>query len=537
MNILKKNKEEIEKLIINGKEFDVAILLPNIADNIVDYAEFDLELGDIMSDAILSNRHCDALPPDLFYYGLISSKLKRLFSITDSVTSITSEKLMNEYSLNVTNKEFTTEGNMRKFINQISKCSDISEEEINEEIKNNKNSKENKKSAVSREEIIKTLKTAKEGKTFIDIFNNIMKKLVTKINKNKNEPSVYILDCVKIPVNLSNSNFELSTVINYEGKPMRGYKLGALRMVTDFGGVIVKLIGGTISDSDIKLVEDDIVNFELLKKGDYLIMDRGFVKIEFVKKLVEKGINVIIPLKKNMDAYKEGIEQIKSVPEEMWLDHPNSERKGQKILLLDSLKGTWLSDSEKKKKPEKIMKSALDFTGCIIRIDTTEKKNKKVIESLKKAISTEDETDILYEDNKYIYIIIASTNTELSPQSIVRYYEMRPEIEEDFRQLKDIWGICTITSTKYKFVMCHLSICILAYNLFVMFKSTEEGKKYINKSIKTIAKEEKKDFYPANKARYIVISGDYFYVYRLFELFKLFEKCDDEIIYKFQQFL
>lgn len=538
MNILKMNKDEVEKLIINGNKFETAILLPNIADYIIDYAEFDLGLGDIIANIITINRHCDALPSDLFYYGLLSAKLKRLFSITDSVTSITSLRLMEAYSLNVTNKEFTTEGNMRKFINKLSKCGDIPEEEINKEIKNienlNKNRKGNKKISINKEEISKNLKTKKEGKTFIDIFNNTMKELVLKLKKDKQEPLIYILDCVKIPINLLNDNFELSTVINYEGNPMRGYKLGVLRMVTDFGGIIVKLIDGTISDSDIKLVEDEIVDFDLLKKGDYLIMDRGFVKIEFVKKLVEKGINVITPLKKNMDAYKEGLEQIKSIPEEMWLDHPNADRKGQKVFLLKNLKGTWLTDSEKEKKPAKYMESALEFTGCVVRIDTKEKKNKKVVESLRKAINTEDETDTLYEDNKYIYIIIASTNTELSPQSMIRYYEMRPEIEEDFRQLKDIWGICTITSTKYKFVMCHLSVCILAYNLFVMFKSTDKGKKYINKTIKTITKEEQRDRYPANEARYVVISGKYFYVYRLWELFIFFKKLDDETIYKFQ---
>ena len=60
-----------------------------------------------------------------------------------------------------------------------------------------------------------------------------------------------------------------------------------------------------------------------------------------------------------------------------------------------------------------------------------------------------DETVQLYDDDNYIYLVILSTDTTLKAPEIIRYYKMRPEIEEDFRQLKNIWKICTFTSKKY----------------------------------------------------------------------------------------
>lgn len=91
------------------------------------------------------------------------------------------------------------------------------------------------------------------------------------------------------------------------------------------------------------------------------------------------------------------------------------------------------------------------------------------------------------EDEKYIYLVITCTNADLTATQIIRYYEMRPEIEEDFRQLKYIWKICTFTSTKYVFVMCQICITFLAYNLFNIFKTSDEGIKYLYKSMKKIS--------------------------------------------------
>lgn len=89
---------------------------------------------------------------------------------------------------------------------------------------------------------------------------------------------------------------------------------------------------------------------------------------------------------------------------------------------------------KRKKKPVKVLETATDFSACVIRIE--KEKNEDIVSASEKS---QDITDALLENEKYIYIVILSTNTSLSASEIVRYYELRPEIEEDFRQLKDIW--------------------------------------------------------------------------------------------------
>ena len=102
---------------------------------------------------------------------------------------------------------------------------------------------------------------------------------------------------------------------------------------------------------------------------------------------------------------------------------------------------------------------------------------------------------------------------------------MRPEIEEDFRQLKDIWKVCTFMSTKYVFVMCQICMTFLAYNLFNLYKNSKPGKKYIGKSMKRIENEEKRDRVPFNEASYVIISGGYYAIFSGVELLDLYADC------------
>ena len=170
-------------------------------------------------------------------------------------------------------------------------------EELNE--KNKIIKKEKDKILIDENKIEKELQIKQNGHQLIQFFNKITKELIKKSER----PKIHILDCVKMPVNIKNTNYELSSIINYEGTPMRGYKTGVLRGVTNTGGIIEHLIDDTISTNDIKLVEKEIVNYEGFKSGDYLLMDRGFAKIDFVINLVKRGVNVIVPAKKNMDIY------------------------------------------------------------------------------------------------------------------------------------------------------------------------------------------------------------------------------------------
>lgn len=527
--IVKRNKNKVKEKFLKGQLTDIEIITPNIADRVLVNADKELNLEEIMEKSLDCKMHEDGMKASLFLYSLLSAKLKRLFSITESTVALTAVELVKKFEVNIASKkEVMSEGNMRLFLKKITTTEVVTQEEIEQEYQNNvlkniKQKKEENKRTEDKNIIKQQLQIKKNGTVLVTFFNTVMSNLLPKITQ-RNEPTIHILDCVKIPVTVSNNNYELSTTINYEGKAMRGYKMGVLRKLTDFGGIIEYLINGTMSDNDMSLTKNKIIEYNGFQKDDYLIADRGFACLDFIKQLVEKGVNVIIPVKKNMDIFTETIRQAKKLKESDWQAHPNNKRKGQSIALIKDLKGTWLEAKEKTKKPEKALGTALDFSACVVRIEKD--KNKDIVDSSNKA---EDDTDIMYEDDKYIYIVITSTNTALTATEIIRYYELRPEIEEDFRQLKDIWKMCTFTSTKYIMIMCQIVMTMLAYNLFNIYKNTEAGSKYINKSMKRIANEEKRDRYPFEEISYLILCGKVYCIIDGIELLDLYADCSKDI--------
>ena len=44
------------------------------------------------------------------------------------------------------------------------------------------------------------------------------------------------------------------------------------------------------------------------------------------------------------------------------------------------------------------------------------------------------------------------TDLTKSAEEIVMIYELRPEVEEDYRQIKDYWLLEEFKSTKYNFI-------------------------------------------------------------------------------------
>lgn len=533
--MVRKNKKKVRNEFIKGNLDKLEILIPNISDYVMEYADKNLELDKIIADCLKHKTHEDAIQNNVFIYALLSAKLKRLFSISEATVAITTQSIIDKYEINIASGErFTCESNIRKFVKNITTTTEVTQEQVKEEIekreqKNKKIKDEKKKKILSEEIVKKELQIYQDGNVLVNLFNDVSKKLIERTER----PKIHILDCVKLPVNISNTNYELSSVINYEGKPMRGYKMGVLRGVTDTGNIIERLIAGTIAKNDMALVEDEIVNYAGFNVGDYLLADRGFAKIEFIAGLFRRGINTIIPVKKNMDIFKECIKLALS-NDSGWYKHPNSKRKGQEIKLITNLKGLWIEEKYKTRKPQNMLESAIDFNACVIRIDKTEDKNKDIIEANAKA---SDDTDELYEDNKYIYYVITTTDTNLTAGEIVRYYELRPEIEEDFRQLKDIWKICSFNSTKYIFVMCQICMTFLAYNLFNLFKKSEAGLKYLNKSMKKIANEEQRDRVTFAEASYLIVTKNYYAIFTGEELLDMYADCNLDIRQKIKPLL
>ena len=59
-----------------------------------------------------------------------------------------------------------------------------------------------------------------------------------------------------------------------------------------------------------------------------------------------------------------------------------------------------------------------------------------------------------------------TTDTGRSAHQIINFYELRPEIKEDFRQMKDSWKLEDFKNTKYNYITCHIVMTLIEYLSF-----------------------------------------------------------------------
>ena len=275
----------------------------------------------------------------------------------------------------------------------------------------------------------------------------------------------------------------------------------------------------TAKEHDFTMSKEMILNSGYLKKGDYLLEDRGFLDVEQFRELNKKGINVIMPAKKNMEIYINAVDAAKK--NNSWIKHPNSKRKGQEITLVTDLEYAWLPEKEKLKKPSNL-KLDYKINCCVIRFEKS--KNKDILK----------DEEIISTDSNYAYVCIITNNRELNCKEIIRLYEMRPEIEEDFRQLKDFWGLNIYKSTKYHIISFIILISLMGYNFYQIYKESEEGKQYIGKSLIV---EEKHGLYIVKGVRTAIITSHYFGIFEQDELLDLYAELNKEKRQLIKQYL
>lgn len=483
------DKEKVIKILTKeeANKINAFNIVPNLSDKVLDYNEKVFNFTDIVTDNLEEKRKYNSkLEVALFVMAGMQARMKQQFSISELALALTSEEVINKLNINIEydkDKSLLKEANVRAFLNRY-------EQNDKEEIEFNND--------------------------FIKSFNKITE---VYLSKAEIESNIHILDCSILDVNLDNSNYEGSSVTYKGGKKLRGYKIGLLRGVTPNGGVTEEICMSTAKTHDLDMSKEMIINTKYLKEGDYLLEDRGFLDILTFRKLVGKKINVIIPVKKNMEIYKAAKEE--AISKNEWKKHPNSKRKGQDIVLVENLELFWLTDNDKIKKIDKV-KLDYKINACVIRFD--KKLNKKVL--------TDEE--IIDGDEKYAYAVIITNDTNIDANEIIRLYEMRSEIEEDFRQLKDFWGLNTYKSTKYIIISFIIMLSLLSYNLYQVYKESEEGKSYIGKNFIV---EERKGLYIVKGVRTAIIVNDYFAIFYQDELLDLYVELSKKMREQLKQLL
>ncbi|MDR0557204.1 MAG: transposase [Treponema sp.] len=155
---------------------------------------------------------------------------------------------------------------------------------------------------------------------------------------------------------------------------------------------------GSGAERDLALSRDMRLTSRTLKPGD--INDRGFLSREAPNTLKrERQVDAYIPLKKNMTAYDEAVRAART-PETVWQKRPNRKRESQRIAFASDVGPMWERESPEENVP---------VNGCVVH----------------------DRKD----DEQYVFV---TTDTEKTARQIMLAYEMRPEIEEDYRQRENL---------------------------------------------------------------------------------------------------
>lgn len=488
------NREKAEEELRDGKLESVFNIFPNLSDKVIDYNEEQYKIMDLIEKTFEDARKYESsLKASLFILSGVQSRMKQLFSISEVPLALTSEKIIERLSENIfynPEEELLKESNIRSF---LSKYDENYKKKILEKQENNG------KINLNRE--------IKFNNYFIQYFNKFTNEYLTRT---KTECNIHIWDCSVLDVNLGNENYEGSTVTIKGGEKLRGYKIGVLRGITPNGGVIEEICMNTAKIHDLDMSKETLLNSNYLKSGDYLLMDRGFLDIKTLKKLFMKNIKVIIQAKKNMEIFDVAVNEAKEKND--WKKHPNKKRKGQDITLIENLENFWLEKNDKDKKP-KNLQLEYKINVCVIRFEKDKNKN----------ILTDEE--IASTDDKYAYACIMTNDTSLSCTEIIKHYEMRPEIEEDFRQLKDFWGLNSYKSTSYTVISFIILICLIGYNFYQIYKESKEGKKYISKNFII---EEKHGIYMLRDVRTAIVTENYYFYYNQADMFDLYASLNIE---------
>lgn len=318
---------------------------------------------------------------------------------------------------------------------------------------------------------------------WISFYNRYVQEFLLK--KLELQPCIHILDCTKIPVNPENENYEDATVVKIDGKTFRGYKLGVLRGLLDTSGIIEDVVLGTIKPHDLEQCRNMLRQTTCFKEHDILINDRGFLSREMINYLkTERKVDTYLPAKENMILFQDAVKLAVSIGD--WHKHPNKKRKTQEIQRITELGPLWESDTPKQDVP---------INACVIHDKKTEK-----------------------------FFVFLTTDTSKTARQIIQTYELRPEIEEDFRQIKDFWKLEDFKSTKYNYIAYHIVMTLIGYLYFQIYQNLEEGQAYIGKSLPVVAKN-----YKETKPKAIVVYvGNCFGIFPFLEFLRLYAECTVE---------
>src|SRR6266436_3463860 len=281
---------------------------------------------------------------------------------------------------------------------------------------------------------------------------------------------IHIVDTTHVEVPLETGTYECSGVVkNDDGTRSRGYKLATLRTLLDRTGLLTQMAMSAIQVHDMALCRPLLEEAPVLRAGDLLLEDRGFIDgatLSVLKR--QRQVDVIIPLKANMLATQEAIQLAEMA--NTWQPHPS--RADQTIALVRGVEHMWTE-------------CEVPLNACVIRFWNKKKKC----------------TD---------HIVLITTDLKLSSSWIVRHYEERPEIEQDYAQMKSGgWQLKKLSSTRYSEIVFYVLTVVLSYSLYHLFTNIQAGVRFADKTRQALAFEQLR----TQRTHIIVYAGGFFEIF------------------------
>ena len=352
----------------------------------------------------------------------------------------------------------------------------------------------NLKNGLMQEGSLRHLLNKYDSNLFINGYNDTVQKSIFPLLDIS--PDIHILDCTDLEVNFDNPNYENSGIWHdkQDNSKIRGYKLATLRGIVEDTGLIEEIRFGSVNIHDLNLSREMVMTSQALKPGDILINDRGFLSRDLINYLkIHREVDTYIPLRTDMDAYVQAVSIAKE--QNNWKQHPNPKRKDQMISFVPELGIYWQSKHSEDDVP---------INSCVVWFKDTN-----------------------------AYSVFVTTDLSATGTDIIRTYELRPEIEEDYRQLKDFWKIEDFKSTKLNVILFHIVCVLFGYLFFQLYTLSPEGAKFLHKSLPVILK----NYLPEVQPYVVLYAGYEFGVLTLFELMELYAQSSDQTKKKFESIL
>ena len=166
--------------------------------------------------------------------------------------------------------------------------------------------------------------------------------------------------------------------------------------------------------------------------------------VTFLKQ--QRHVDVIVPLKAKMLSYTEAVQLAEL--QDAWQPHPS--RAHQHIAFVQGVEHLW-------------EECAVPLNACVIRYWN---RKKNAVDS----------------------IVLVTTDQHRNGPWIVRHYEERPEIEQDYEQMKSGgWQLQKLSATRYSEIVFYIATVVLSYSLDHLFANTQAGARFADKTRQALA--------------------------------------------------